>query len=121
MKLMPRNAYNHKRQCPNPVLVTSRSFEVVKPEFINAPASVMAGEDVFEPLKFRLEEVHDEFIAEVHFSRTDYYVGEKIRFKISVDNTKCEQDVKNIGVQLVRVTSATAGPNDFKTITDEQH
>ena len=53
VQLKPKKVYNHKLKLTNPKFVTSRTFDVIKPGFLNAPAAVITGEDLFYDMKLR--------------------------------------------------------------------
>lgn len=49
-----------------------------------------------------------EFTAMMTFSKNEYYVGEQAQVRIKCDNSKCEKDIRNFKMKLLRTYSMRA-------------
>lgn len=93
MTLRPRHAYNNTARRTNQALETTRDIVIERVDTIVKPP-----EEVFNDITLKshipsgppipnqpLDPAH--FSADVHFQRANWFLGEKVRAKIAVDNS----------------------------------
>jgi len=61
------------------------------------------------------------FAADIHFHRANWFLGEKLRVKISIDNSTCAAPVGGYELQLIKQIQASSGPGALGLANNSNH